>query len=178
MTLLAVSAKDFLSVKRATGIGVLLAARESARRWAYCGSPIWGRQDRMQVAIGYRFSWCAFDMAFSVRRHFVLALIVLGLALQREHSLVLTVLLQRGVEDNFRGRVFAAELALLTLTMAVSNYVTGELLDRFGFSARAVAIGIGAFFLLPGVAWFATERWWDKDQNQRSEDTVPETLTF
>ena len=47
-----------------------------------------------------------------------------------------TVLLQRGVEDNFRGRVFAAELALLTLTMAISNYATGELLDRLGISAR------------------------------------------
>jgi ABC-type transport system involved in cytochrome c biogenesis permease subunit len=74
-----------------------------------------------------------------------------------------TVLLQRGVEDNFRGRVFAAELALLTLTMAVSNYATGELLDRFKFSPRAVAIGIGAFFLIPGVAWFVTQRWWDRD---------------
>jgi hypothetical protein len=74
------------------------------------------------------------------------------------------VLLQRNVADNFRGRVFAAELALLTLTMAASNYLTGELLDRFGLSPRAVAIGIGAFFLIPGVTWFVTERWWDKDQ--------------
>jgi len=47
-------------------------------------------------------------------------------------------LLQRGVEDNFRGRVFAAELALLTLTMAVSNYDTGVLLDPIGLSPRAV----------------------------------------
>ena len=73
-------------------------------------------------------------------------------------------MLQRGVEDNFRGRVFAAELALLTLTMAISNYATGELLDRVGLSARTVAIGIGALFVLPGVAWFVTKRWWDKDE--------------
>jgi MFS family permease len=73
------------------------------------------------------------------------------------------VLQQRAVADNFRGRVFAAELALLTLTMAVSNYATGELLDRFGFSPRAVAIGIGAFFLLPGLIWFFTQKWWDRD---------------
>jgi len=73
------------------------------------------------------------------------------------------VLLQRGVEDNFRGRVFAAELALLTLTMAISNYATGELLDRFGMSPRTVAVAIGALFLFPGIAWFLTQKWWDQD---------------
>ena len=83
-----------------------------------------------------------------------------------------TVLLQRGVEDNFRGRVFAAELALLTLTMAVSNYATGELLDRFGLSPRVVTIGIGAFFLLPGVAWFLTQKWWD----QGTREPIPEIV--
>ena len=36
------------------------------------------------------------------------------------------MILQREVEDSFRGRVFAAELALLTLTMAASNYITGD----------------------------------------------------
>jgi ABC-type transport system involved in cytochrome c biogenesis permease subunit len=64
---------------------------------------------------------------------------------------------------NFRGRVFAAELALLTLTMAISNYATGELLDRFGMSARTVAVGIGTLFLIPGIAWFVTQKWWDQD---------------
>ena len=58
--------------------------------------------------------------------------------------------------------MFAAELALLTLTMAASNYVTGELLDRFGFSPRVVTIAMGIFFVLPGVAWFLTQRWWDR----------------
>jgi MFS family permease len=72
-----------------------------------------------------------------------------------------TVLLQQSVEDRFRGRVFAAELALVTLTMAASNYATGELLDRFGFSPRAVTTGIGIFFLLPALIWFTTQRWWD-----------------
>src|SRR4030095_5319369 len=84
-----------------------------------------------------------------------------------------TVLLQREVADNFRGRVFAAELALLTLTMAASNYVTGELLDRFGLSPRAVAIGIGVFFLLPGVAWFVTEQWWDRDGKADKNTDLP-----
>jgi hypothetical protein len=56
--------------------------------------------------------------------------------------------------------------------MAVSNYATGELLDRFGLSPRVVAIGIGAFFLLPGLAWFVTQKWWDRDEDA----TLPETV--
>jgi len=75
------------------------------------------------------------------------------------------------VADNFRGRVFAAELALLTLTMAASNYATGELLDRFGISARLVTIGIGIFFVLPGVAWFVTQRWWDREPAPPARET-------
>jgi hypothetical protein len=83
------------------------------------------------------------------------------------------VLLQREVEDEFRGRVFAAELALLTFTMAISNYVTGEMLDRVAFSPRVIAIGLGTFFVLPGIAWFLTERWWNKENpmNDISIDT-------
>ena len=46
--------------------------------------------------------------------------------------------------------MFAAELALLTLTMAASNYVTGELLDRFQISPRIVTVGIGILFTDPG----------------------------
>jgi hypothetical protein len=75
-----------------------------------------------------------------------------------------TVILQRMVVDNFRGRVFAAELALVTLAMAASNYVTGELLDRFQISPRIVTVGIGMFFVMPGVTWFITQRWWDREE--------------
>ena len=52
--------------------------------------------------------------------------------------------------------------------MAASNYLVGELLDRFGFSPQAVTIGVGVFFLLPGLAWFATERLWNREQAYRT----------
>jgi hypothetical protein len=74
-----------------------------------------------------------------------------------------TVLLQQKVEDKFRGRVFAAEMALLTLTMAASNYVTGEMLDRFHFSPRTVTIAIGVIFLIPGSVWLVTEKRWGRE---------------
>ena len=47
-----------------------------------------------------------------------------------------TVLLQLEVPDRFRGRVFAAELALVTLLSSASSYWTGHQLDRAGWSPR------------------------------------------
>jgi MFS family permease len=173
LTLLAVFGSKIFPVGKdaAMGVGVLFAARGIgtavgpivARRISGDGNK------QMQASIGIAFLiGGAFYMLFGITTSFVFALIVLGIAHTGGSILWVfsTVLLQRGVEDSFRGRVFAAELALLTLTMAVSNYVTGELLDRFGLSARRVAVGIGAFFLLPGLAWFATQRWWDKEHEQ------------
>jgi predicted MFS family arabinose efflux permease len=179
LTLLAVFGEKIFPVGKsaATGIGVLFAARGIGT----AVGPIVARRisgegkKRMQASIGIAFLiGGAFYMAFGAATSFLVALIVLGLAHTGGSILWVfsTVLLQRGVEDNFRGRVFAAELALLTLTMAVSNYATGELLDRFRFSPRAVAIGIGALFLIPGVLWFATQRWWDKDQAELNRQDV------
>jgi len=174
LTLLAVFGERIFPVGKsaATGIGVLFAARGIgtavgpivARRIAGEGTK------RLQVSIGIAFLIGGiFYFAFGASTSFIVALLVLGIAHTGGSILWVfsTVLLQRSVEDNFRGRVFAAELALLTLTMAASNYVTGELLDRFGVSPRIVTMGIGVFFLLPGIAWFATQRWWDRGGKDR-----------
>jgi MFS family permease len=169
LTLLAVFGERIFPVGKsaATGIGVLFAARGIGT----AVGPIVARRisgegkKRMQVSIGIAFLIGGlFYIAFGSARSFVLALLVLGIAHTGGSILWVfsTVLLQREVVDSFRGRVFAAELALLTLTMAASNYLTGELLDRFGIPPRLVTIGIGIFFLLPGIAWFLTRRWWDQ----------------
>ncbi len=172
LTLLAVFGEKIFPVgnSAATGIGVLFAARGIGT----AVGPIVARRisgegkKRMQFSIGIAFLiGGVFYMAFGAATSFIVALIVLGIAHTGGSILWVfsTVLLQRGVEDNFRGRVFAAELALLTLTMAVSNYATGYLLDPLNLSPRVVSIGIGAFFLVPGLAWFVTQRWWDKDKS-------------
>lgn len=172
LALLAVFGEKIFPVRGsgATGIGVLYAARGigtaigpfAMRRFA--GET----RERMQTWIGISFLiGGVFYVAFGAATNFALALIVLLMA-HMGGSVVWvnsTVLLQSIVEDNFRGRVFAAEFMLLTLTMAASNYVTGELLDRFGFSPRAVTIGIGILFMLPAVVWFATQRWWNVEEN-------------
>jgi len=170
LTLLAVFGERIFPVRNsaALGIGILFAARGIGT----AVGPIVARRisgegkKRMQVSIGISFLIGGIGyMAFGSATNFVLALIVLGIAHTGGSILWVfsTVLLQRDVEDSFRGRVFAAELALLTLTMAVSNYATGELLDRFRLSPRVVTIGIGVFFLLPGLAWFLTQKWWDQE---------------
>jgi MFS family permease len=65
-----------------------------------------------------------------------------------------TTLLQLHTEDRFRGRVFAADLSLGSLTFAVTAYLAGWFLDA-GISARTVATSTGALMLVPAaiLAW-------------------------
>ena len=63
-----------------------------------------------------------------------------------------TTLLQQIVPDQFRGRVFAAEMALLTLILSFSTYFTGLGLDR-GVDPRLIALRLALIFLLPGTFW-------------------------
>lgn len=181
LTLLAVFGERIFPIGKgaAGGIGVLFAARGIgtavgpivARRIAGEG------EKRMQASIGIAFLiGGAFYIAFGSATSFVVALVVLGIAHCGGSILWVfsTVILQRAVVDSFRGRVFAAELALLTLTMAASNYATGELLDRFRVSPRVVTVGIGIFFMIPGLAWFLTQRWWDRAETPGKEVKLAE----
>jgi MFS family permease len=179
LALLAVFGEKIFPVggRAATGIGVLYAARGigtaigplAARRFA--GET----PSQMQTAIGLAFLLGGiFYVAFGRANNFALALLFLLVAHMGGSILWVfsTVQLQRTVEDQFRGRVFAAELALLTLTMAASNYATGEMLDRFQLSPRTVTVGMGLLFLIPGAMWFATRRWWDKGPGEQTDDAL------
>jgi MFS family permease len=83
-----------------------------------------------------------------------------------------TVLLQLEVPDRFRGRVFAAELALVTLLSSASSYWTGYQLDRAGWSPRRMAFALGLMFCVPGVLWLIVIAKW-KEVEGRS---VPSEL--
>lgn len=65
-----------------------------------------------------------------------------------------TTLLQQIVPDQFRGRVFAAEMALLTLVMSLSTYFTGLGLDH-NVDPRLLTLRLALLFLLPGTFWVA-----------------------
>jgi MFS family permease len=62
-----------------------------------------------------------------------------------------TALLQMNVPNRLRGRVFAVELALLTLTTSISNYVVGVASDA-GWSPQRLALAVAGIFVLPGSA--------------------------
>jgi MFS family permease len=73
-----------------------------------------------------------------------------------------TVLLQLNVPNRLLGRIFAIELALLTLTTAASSYITGVASD-YGVSPQALAGGLALVFVAPGLfllvaLWRAPER--------------------
>jgi MFS family permease len=62
-----------------------------------------------------------------------------------------SVLLQLSVPNRLQGRIFAVELALLTLATAVSSYATGVGFDA-GWEPRPLALALAGVFLAPGVA--------------------------
>jgi MFS family permease len=63
-----------------------------------------------------------------------------------------TTLLQMSTEDQFRGRVFAAELGFFMLNIAVGAFLCGAFLDA-GASPRTVATVTGLLMLIPAGLW-------------------------
>lgn len=61
-----------------------------------------------------------------------------------------TTLLQLHAEDQFRGRVFSADLGLSSLSVATTAYLGGLFLD-YGFSAHQVATGTALAMLVPAA---------------------------
>ena len=165
-----------LSLHTAVGGAALgMSALYAARGVGTAVGPLFTRRfysetrQQMQRAIGVSFLFGGgFYVAFAAEQSFALALVWLALAHAGGSVLWVfsTVLLQTSVEDEFRGRVFAAELMLMTLALAASNYATGEALDRFRVSPRVATAAIGLLFLLPGLLWLLTRRWWDRERKQ------------
>ncbi|MCB9743325.1 MAG: MFS transporter [Alphaproteobacteria bacterium] len=133
-----------------TGLGPFLA------RW-------WTRSvpEAMERAIGYAFVVASvFYVALSFADQLALALLCvslahLGGATQWVFS---TIRLQQLVPAELAGRVFAAEQAAYTLTLAGSTFVFGELVDAgvLGVQQATAVIGV-----LMGVAaaWWAWRGW-------------------
>ena len=146
----------------AAGIGVLYAARGIgtamgpivARRLA--GDKQSGM--RKAIAAGF-FCGSVFYIVFGQIRWQPLATLAMLLAHMGGSItwVFSTVLLQLKVPDEFRGRVFAIEFALLTLGIALSNHVTGFALDELRLDPRLVASMLGLYFVFPGVLWLSAQ---------------------
>jgi hypothetical protein len=85
-----------------------------------------------------------------------------------------TVLLQMEVPDRFRGRVFAAELAFVTLVTSLSSYFTAFGLDHAGLSPRVLSFALGTLFCIPGVIWLAILSRWQEGPAAISEASMGE----
>ena len=142
----------------AAGIGALYAARGIgaglgpvvARRLA--GETRRALQNSITVAF---FISGLFYAAFGQARAFLPAALALLLAHMGGSVLWVfsTVLLQRDVSDDFRGRVFALDFVLFFLGFAASNYLAGYFLDALRLNPRTIAVLLGAYLLLSGLLW-------------------------
>jgi MFS family permease len=188
LLLLTVYGKQIFSLGRdgAASIGLLYAARGLG---ALCGPLIAGfitsgepRTMRRAITIAF-FVSAVFYLLFAYSPMLVVAMICVfgahaGGSIQWVFS---TTLLQMTVPDRFLGRVFALEMALLTLTMSVSTYVTGWGVDHPGLGARRMATVLGLAFAVPGVAWLLLQKWLDRSYEKatlrQSLEAEPATET-
>lgn len=63
------------------------------------------------------------------------------------------VLLQLNVPDEFRGRVFSAELFALAVVQSIVSYLTATALDVFHFSPQVLVAIVGFSLWIPGMYW-------------------------
>jgi MFS family permease len=151
----------------AAGIGVLYAARgvgaglgPIALRWIIGQQP-----QRLRRTIGPAYFMVG---VFYIALAWAPSLWVAALCVLCAHFggsilwVFSTVLLQMEVPDRFRGRVFATELALVTLMSSASSYWTGRQLDRAGWSPRTLAFSLGAMFCVPGLLWLWIQSRWEE----------------
>lgn len=126
------------------GVGALVGPLIAAR-WA-------GQNDRhlgFGILLGYLTIACGY-VVLGVSRSVWMAAACAMLAHAGGSTVWVfsTTLLQLHSEDRFRGRVFAADLGLGSLSFAVTAYLCGRFLDA-GISARTVATSTGLAMLIP-----------------------------
>jgi predicted MFS family arabinose efflux permease len=172
LLLLTIFGKQLFPVGRdgSASIGLLYAARGTGAligpiiaRWITSDSP---RTMRRAITVAF-FVAGVFYLLFAGAPSLVFALIFIvgahaGGSIQWVFS---TTLLQLAVPNRFLGRVFALEMALFTLSMSVSTYLTGWGIDHAGISPRQMALALGIAFMIPGVVWFMLQRWLDDSEN-------------
>ena len=181
LLLLTVFGKQIFPIGRdgSASIGLLFAARGVG---ALIGPLIAGRMaggsaSKMRRAIGAAFVVSSiFYLLFAQSPIFAVALLCVvgahsGGSVQWVYS---TTLLQMSVEDRFLGRVFALDMALVTLAMSVSTYLTGYALDRIGLSPRMAATTLGMAFLVPFFVWLFLQRWLNEQEARNVANLIVE----
>jgi MFS family permease len=78
------------------------------------------------------------------------------------------VLLQMSVPNHFLGRVFAFDIAIFTLAVSISLWLTGFVTDQFHLNPRTITLLLAIGSLAPLGVWSLALRW----QSRRAE-TLP-----
>jgi MFS family permease len=68
------------------------------------------------------------------------------------------VLLQISVPDHLLGRVFAFDLAVFTLAVSISLWLTGFITDEFHLAPRSIVLILATGSLAPLAVWSAALR--------------------
>ena len=162
LLLLVVFGEQVFKPGGSAGVGILYAARGlGSAIGPFIARRVGGespRSMRNAIALGFAFAGL-FYIAFSYAGGLGIAVVAL-LGAHTGGSILWvfsTTLLQLAVPDRFRGRVFAAEWALVTLSMSVSSYLTGRAIDA-GADPRVLARFLGLAFLAPGLVWVLAQR--------------------
>jgi MFS family permease len=141
------------------GMSILLGGRGLGALFGPLISARWAGQRDNRLRLGILFGYLTISVGYGVlgaSRSVWMAAVCAMLAHAGGSTVWVfsTTLLQIHTEDRFRGRVFAADLGLGSLTFAVTAYAAGAFLDS-GFSARTVATSTGVAMLIPAsiLAW-------------------------
>ena len=144
-----------LGVDGALSIGLLYAARGVGAGIGPLLAQRWGGESArfLRRAIGPSFLFTAAGYVLFSRSPWLwlamcaVMLAHIGGSIQWVFS---TTLLQMSVPNQLLGRVFAAELALMTLTSSISNYTVGVAADA-GWPPTTLALIAASVFVLPGI---------------------------
>lgn len=139
------------------GMSLLLGARGAGSLMGPFVAGAWSGQNEGRLRLGILFGFILaavgyVALGFSPLAWMAIAAVILAHAGSSSVWVFSTTLLQMFTRDKFRGRVFAADVGLLTLTISISSYVGGSLVD-WGIPVRVFAVATGLVMLLPAVAW-------------------------
>lgn len=148
----------------ALGMSVLLMSRGIG---ALCGSLFSGawaqnHQERLRGGILWGFVLAAlsyFGLGLAPSLLLACAAVVVGHAGTSTCWVFSTSMLQNMTEDKYRGRVFSADFAGLTLMMTVVSVAAAYLIDA-GVAVRHIAVGTGVLGILPVLFWLVAMRRW------------------
>lgn len=139
------------------GMALLMGARGVGALVGPLLAAPWARQDqhRMRLAIFWGFLlYGSGYVALAYASHAGVAYAVI--ALSHVGGAVVwvfsTTLLQLMSDDNFRGRVFSADMSFFTTSMAISAYLAGAAMDH-GYGVRGVTLVTGLATVGVGIMW-------------------------